>query len=61
MGYTETYVNIGAEYYYNNDNEYLYNLMLSKLEEITDGITSKDEQDGGCNKALCLYMAEMSE
>lgn len=61
MGYTETYINIDSSHYYYNDNEFIYNLMLSKLEEITSGIVSRDEQNGGCNKALGIFMIEISE
>lgn len=61
MGYTESYESIVPEHFYANDNEYMYNLIMGKLEEITQGITSKAEQKGGCNKALCVYLAEMSQ
>ena len=61
MGYTENYISIDPEHFYANDNEYLYNLIMGKLAEVTQGIISKAEQKGGCNKALCVYLAEMSQ
>ena len=60
MGFTESYISINTNYFNNNDNEYMYKMMLDKLEEVTQGIISRSEQKGACNKATGLYLCECS-
>lgn len=60
MGYTESHTPIEPEYFYANNNEYLYKLVYDKLTEITNGITDRIDQKGGCNKAICIYYYEIS-